>query len=63
MVNVYFYICPETIENDIMETLNLKKNVMDKVLEGTQDSMRIQSTQEAFLKRMAKKASNLDLGL
>jgi SWI/SNF-related matrix-associated actin-dependent regulator of chromatin subfamily A-like protein 1 len=57
MVNVYFYICPETIENDIMETLNLKKNVMDKVLEGTQDSMRIQSTQEAFLKRMAKKAS------
>jgi SNF2 family DNA or RNA helicase len=61
MVNVYFYICPETIENDIMETLNLKKNVMDKVLEGTADSMRIQSTQEAFLKRIAKKASGLDL--
>jgi len=56
MVNVYFYICPETIENDIMETLNLKKNVMDKVLEGTQNNMRIQSTQEAFLKRIAKKA-------
>jgi SWI/SNF-related matrix-associated actin-dependent regulator of chromatin subfamily A-like protein 1 len=56
-VNAYFYICPETIEKDIMEVLNLKMNVVDKILEGSQDNIKTQSVQEAFLKRMAKKTA------
>lgn len=55
MVNAYFYICPGTIEDDIIQILNDKKGVLDKIVEGTDDNVKTQSTQAEFLKRMAQK--------
>lgn len=57
MVNAYFYICPETIEDDIIQILNDKKGVLDKVVEGGVDKIKMQSTQAEFLKRIAKKTA------
>ncbi|MFA9262894.1 MAG: helicase-related protein, partial [Undibacterium sp.] len=54
-VNVYYYVVADTIENDIINILNEKKNVMDQVLEGKKPSKKSESMQEAFLKLMAKK--------
>ena len=56
MVNVYYYICSGTIEEDIVDILNKKKNVMNQILEGTKKRIKSESMQEAFLKRIAKKA-------
>lgn len=55
MVNAYFYVCPDTIEDDIIQILNDKKGVLDKVVEGTDDSVKTRSTQSEFLKRIAQK--------
>jgi len=55
-VNVYYYIAAGTIEEDIVEILNSKKNIMDQVLEGGKKRLRKSSVQEEFLKLMAKKA-------
>jgi len=57
MVNVYYYITLGTIEEDIIEILNNKKNVMDQVLEGSKKRIKQSSGQEAFLKIMAKKVA------
>lgn len=54
-VNAYFYLCPGTIEEDIMDILNQKKNILNKVIEGYEDKVHIESNQRTFLKRMAKK--------
>ncbi|MDE2020413.1 MAG: DEAD/DEAH box helicase [Patescibacteria group bacterium] len=56
MVNAYFYVCPGTIEDDIMEILNSKKGVLDKVMEGKQETIRTDSVQAEFLRRMAGRA-------
>lgn len=56
MVNAYFYVCPETIEDDIIQILNDKKGVLDKIVEGTDDSIKTRSTQAEFLKRMVQKS-------
>jgi SNF2 family DNA or RNA helicase len=55
MVNAYFYICPETIEEDIINILNSKAKVMEKILEGT--TVETVSSQREFLKRMSRKAT------
>jgi SNF2 family DNA or RNA helicase len=57
MVNVYYYVTLGTIEEDIIDILNSKKNVMDQVLEGGKKRLKQSSGQEAFLKIMAKKAA------
>jgi SNF2 family DNA or RNA helicase len=54
-VNVYYYICPGTIEDDIIEILNAKKHVMDQVFEGGSAET---SVQKDFLQRMRKKVIN-----
>jgi SWI/SNF-related matrix-associated actin-dependent regulator of chromatin subfamily A-like protein 1 len=54
-VNVYYYICLGTIEEDIVDVLNLKKDIADQILEGTKDRLKSKSTQEVFLRLMAKK--------
>ncbi len=56
MVNVYYYVATGTIEEDIVEILNSKKEVMDQVLEGKANSIKNKSMQEVFLKLMSKKA-------
>ena len=55
MVNAYFYVCPDTIEDDIIKILNDKKGVLDKVVEGTDDSVKTRGTQSEFLKRIAQR--------
>lgn len=56
-VNVYYYIAADTIERDIVDILNSKKDVMNQILEGKASSKKGESMQEAFLKIMAKKAA------
>lgn len=55
MVNAYFYICPDTIEDDIIQILNDKKGVLDKLVEGSADTVKTQSTQAEFLRRISQK--------
>jgi SWI/SNF-related matrix-associated actin-dependent regulator 1 of chromatin subfamily A len=54
-VNIYYYICPGTIEDDIIDILNSKKHVMDRILEGGEIE---QSAQREFLARLKKKAGD-----
>lgn len=56
-VNVYYYICLGTIEEDIIEILNSKKHVMDQILEGGKNRIGSESIQGAFLKLLAKKTA------
>jgi len=56
-VNVYYYVCPGTIEEDIVGILNSKRNVANRILEGGEDQVRTQSSAEAFLRILAKKTS------
>lgn len=55
MVNVYYYVTEDTIEEDIVRILNEKKNVMDQILEGGKKRLAKNGMQEAFLKLMKKK--------
>lgn len=55
MVNVYYYICPGTIEDEIIDILNSKKGVMDKILEEGEGGE--SSVQQEFLGRMKEKLS------
>lgn len=52
-VNAYFYICPDTIEEDIIDILNSKKNILNTVIEGSQDSIKTMNVAAEFLKRMS----------
>ena len=56
-VNVYYYVATGTIEEDIIAVLNKKKNVMDQILEGGKNRLGKFSSQEMFLRLMAKKAN------
>ena len=57
MVNAYFYYCPETVEDDIMELLNAKKDILDQVVEGQPGRIKTESIQQEFMKRMAQKSN------
>jgi len=57
-VNVYYYIAMGTIEEDIVEILNAKKDVMNQILEGKTTGKKAESMQEAFLKMIAEKVTN-----
>lgn len=54
-VNIYYYICPGTIEEDIIETLNDKKHVMDQILEGGEEKT---GAKKDFLEKLRKKVIN-----
>jgi SNF2 family DNA or RNA helicase len=58
MVNIFYYVCPGTIEDDIIEILNSKKNVADKILEGGNDDEEGGTVQREFLKRLKKKVGD-----
>jgi SWI/SNF-related matrix-associated actin-dependent regulator 1 of chromatin subfamily A len=55
-VNVYYYVVPDTIEEDVIDILNYKRDVMDRVLEGKDISS--ESAQRVFLERISKKITN-----
>lgn len=52
-VNVYYYIISGTIEDDIAEILNEKKNLMDKIVDGR--DIETKGAGE-FIKRISKRA-------
>lgn len=56
MVNVYYYVATDTIEEDIIRTLNEKSDVMDRILEGKEKRLAKGSAQEAFLRLLASRA-------
>ena len=49
-VNVYYYVCPKTIEEDIIRLLNSKKGVVDQILEGKKRRVAKASVGAEFLK-------------
>jgi SWI/SNF-related matrix-associated actin-dependent regulator 1 of chromatin subfamily A len=55
MVNVYYYMAPDTIEEDIVGLLTEKKKIIDEILDGKKDTVRESSVAEEFLKRMSQK--------
>ena len=55
-VNVYYYTCPGTIEDEIIDILNSKKSVADQILEGT--AVDSESSQKLFLARIREKVIN-----
>lgn len=57
-VNIYYYICGGTIEEDIVGILNAKKHIADQIFEGTAKRLKKGSAQEDFLRLMAKKVIN-----
>ena len=57
MVNVYYYICGGTIEDDIVEILKLKRETIDAILEGRKVGT-AEGAQAAFLRRMAERAKS-----
>ena len=54
-VNVYYYIATDTIEEDIVQILNEKKDVMNQLLEGKTVKRKAETMQQAFLNMIAKK--------
>jgi len=58
MVNVYYYMVPETIEEDIVGLLTEKKKVIDEILEGKKDRIKETSVTEEFLRRMSQRVTN-----
>ena len=57
-VNVYYYIASDTIEEDILSSLNDKKNIMNQILEGKKISKKSESVFEGFLRSMGQKVTN-----
>ena len=55
MVNVYYYMVPETIEEDIVGLLTEKKKVIDEILDGKKETIKHTSVAEEFLRRMGQK--------
>lgn len=51
-VLIYYYICNDTIEKLIMDTLLEKQDISDQVLEGKSDSMKDMSIQKEFANRL-----------
>ena len=60
-VNVYYYVAPETIEDDIIDILNKKKNIADQILEGNKRRLSKTSVGSEFLKRMMAGEKKLDI--
>lgn len=54
-VNVYYYVCGGTIEEDIIDILNEKKKVADRIFEGSAKRIKKGSAQEEFLRRISAK--------
>ena len=54
-VNVYYYVCQDTIETDIIELLARKKKMVDEVVDGTKDRVSTGSIMGDFIKRMGER--------
>jgi SWI/SNF-related matrix-associated actin-dependent regulator 1 of chromatin subfamily A len=55
-VNVHYYICKNTIEEDIVEILTYKKQIVQEVIDGTKKRVETGSAVHDFLKRMNDRA-------
>ncbi len=54
-VNVYYYIAKGTIEEDIMEVLESKKEIMNQILDGKKDKVKTSSVFESVVRRIVDK--------
>ena len=54
-VNVYYYIAKGTIEEDIMEVLKSKKEIMNQILDGKKDKVKTSSVFESVVRRIVDK--------
>lgn len=56
-VNVYYYVCKDTIEEDIIQLLAEKKAMIREVIDGTGNRVKGVSVMADFIKRMGSKLS------
>jgi len=54
-VNIHYYVCKDTIEEDIIEVLVLKKQIIQEILDGNKKRVKSGSVMTEFLKRMNEK--------
>jgi len=54
-VNVYYYIAKGTIEEDIAEILETKKDIMNQILDGKKDKVKTSSVFESVVRRIVDK--------
>ena len=55
-VSVYYYVCTDTIEEDIMEMLDEKKKVITEILEGKKDRVKAVAMGEEIIRKVAQRA-------
>lgn len=58
MVNIYYYICKDTIEEDIVNLLDEKKKTITQILEGDKKRVKSVSMSEDFLRKMSIKVTH-----
>lgn len=56
-VNIYYYICKGTIEEDIVELLAKKKQIVQEVIDGTKNRIQSGSVLKDFVRRMSDRLS------
>lgn len=56
-VNVYYYVCKGTVEEDIMELLTKKKQIVQEVIDGNKKRIQTKSVLAEFTKRMSQYAA------
>lgn len=55
-VNIYYYVCTDTIEEDIVEMLEEKKKVILEILEGKKDRVKAVAMGEEIIKKVAQRS-------
>jgi len=58
-VNVYYYVCLNTIEEDIVKLLNSKKGVVNAILEGNKRRIAKSSIGSEFLKLVSSRGQSI----
>jgi len=58
MVNVYYYVVQDTIEMDIIELLDKKKQMVNEVIDGTKDRVQSKNVLTEFIKRMSERSKD-----
>lgn len=56
MLNVYYYVAKDTIEEDIIKLLTEKKKIINELIDGTKDRVKTSSIMPEFLRAMTERS-------